>query len=461
MTFRLLILAALVALWPIAALAHAAEQAFVLLLPTGVYTASGVVAVAATVLLIAVAPPAAVGRMFRPVPLGRPGAGHGARMVTSMLAFVVFWALIAAGWWGTRDPLENPLPLTVWTLWWVAFVLTQGLLGDLWAWVNPWTGPAALARRLGARPLLRYPPALGHAPGLLVFFAFAAVLLADPAPADPARLAVYAGGYWLFAFAMLGLFGPRWLIRGEGLTMALRAYARLGIFGRLGGKRAAGLPGWRLLARPGGAGIGLMALVLLGAGSFDGVNETFRWFALLGVNPLEFPGRSAVIVPNLVGLAAGIAALTLVFATTCRAGLWLADSRMGTAAAIARFGPALLPIALGYHAAHYLPGFLVDVQYAALAINDPLHRGWNLLGLRDAYVTTGFFNTQATVRAIWLSQAGCVVGGHVLSVLLAHAIAVDAFGTTRRAALSQAPLAAFMIFYTFFGLWLLAAPRGA
>ena len=30
----------------------------------------------------------------------------------------------------------------------------------------------------------------------------------------------------------------------------------------------------------------------------------------------------------------------------------------------------------------------------------------------------------------------------------------------RRAVLGQAPLAAFMVAYTFFGLWLLASPRG-
>ena len=47
MTFRVALPAAVAALWPVSALAHAAEQAFVLLLPTGVYTAAGVAAGAA------------------------------------------------------------------------------------------------------------------------------------------------------------------------------------------------------------------------------------------------------------------------------------------------------------------------------------------------------------------------------------------------------------------------------
>jgi hypothetical protein len=48
-----------------------------------------------------------------------------------------------------------------------------------------------------------------------------------------------------------------------------------------------------------------------------------------------------------------------------------------------------------------------------------------------------------------------------VAVLLAHATAVRHFGSRRSAALSQVPLALFMIAYTFFGLWLLASPRGA
>ena len=76
-------------------------------------------------------------------------------------------------------------------------------------------------------------------------------------------------------------------------------------------------------------------------------------------------------------------------------------------------------------------------------------------------MTTGFFNTQDSVRAIFLTQAGAVVAGHMLSIVLAHAIAVRQFPTRRRAVLSQLPVAAFMVAYTLFGLWLLASPRGA
>lgn len=47
-----------------------------------------------------------------------------------------------------------------------------------------------------------------------------------------------------------------------------------------------------------------------------------------------------------------------------------------------------------------------------------------------------------------------------LANVLGQALAARMLGDARKAALSQAPLAAFMVLYTLFGLWLLASPRG-
>ena len=93
-------------------------------------------------------------------------------------------------------------------------------------------------------------------------------------------------------------------------------------------------------------------------------------------------------------------------------------------------------------------------------LSDPMGSGADLLDLGTFYVTTGFFNTPGTVKVIFLAQAGAVVVGHVIAILLAHALAVRGHDTNWRAVLGQAPLALFMIAYTFFGLWLLASPRG-
>lgn len=445
------------------AVAHASDQAFVLLLPTDVYTAAGVASVALTVVLLALLPADMAGRLFRPVLLWRRPRAGGLRAATCLSALALLAGLIWAGLSGPRDPLANPMSLAVWSVWWIGLVSVQGLLGDLWRWINPWAGLSLLVGwAMGGRALMRYPRRLGRLPGLVLFLAFASLLLADPAPADPARLARIVAAYTGFTALALAVFGPVWLIRGEAITLVMRSYARHGIFGRGGARAAVGLPAWQVAAAgvP-SLGAALFVLLLLGSGSFDGLNETFWWLGFLGINPLEFPGRSAVILQNLAGLVVANIALVVAFALCIWLGLRIARSDAGLAAAVSAFAPSILPIALGYHVAHYFATALVDAQYVYVALSDPLARGWDLLGIGQFYVTTGFFNTADTVRAIFLVQAGAVVIGHILAILVAHAQAVRWFGSGRQAVLSQAPLALFMIAYTWFGLWLLAAPRGA
>jgi hypothetical protein len=302
---------------------------------------------------------------------------------------------------------------------------------------------------------------LGIWPGLGLFLVFMAFLLADPAPTDPSRLAGIVGTYWSLTLLAVLLFGRRWLVTGEFATILMRAFASVGFFGRMQQRTVIGLQGWQVLRKgPVSLSLAVFILCLLGSGSFDGLNETFWWLSVLGINPLAFPGRSAIVNETIAGLLIFNAGLVIAFWLAIWMGEVLAQGQ-GVTRAVRTFAPSILPIAVGYHIGHYLPTFLVDAQYALAAASDPLARGDDLLGLGTFYVTTGFFNTQATVKVIWLSQAGAVVIGHVLAILLAHGLALRLYRDPKRALLSQLPLALFMVAYTFFGLWLLASPRGA
>jgi len=448
------------------ALAHATGQSFVALLPTGPYMAVGVMIVALSILLLWFLPHRSLDKLLPGVSVGRlaiRGVRTGALQNASSFAmFLWFCWLLYAGYAGTRDPLENPLVLGFWVAFWMAALMVQGLIFNLWEWISPWRWLVRPIIRLRGAGKFTLPWSFGAWPAVILLLCFSAFTLADPAPDDPARLASIGLAYLFITIAGMMLCGPRrWLAQVEFFTVVMTLFGRLAPWGMRARHIRLGWHGWQLgqglSMRP---GLPVFILVLLGTGSFDGFNETFVWLDFIGINPLAFPGRSAVVIPVICGLAAGNVILVTAFAMLLLMGDRIAGERHGTSQLVATFAPTILPIALAYHTAHYLPSLLVDGQYVLAALNDPFNSGANLLGRDGAYVTTGFFNHRETMRVIWLSQALIIVCGHVLAVVLAHAQALHVYRNLQRAFIAGMPLAIFMILYTWLGLWLLAAPKG-
>ncbi|HWE18048.1 MAG TPA: hypothetical protein VG758_12840 [Hyphomicrobiaceae bacterium] len=502
------------------ALAHGGERAFVLLMPTGYYLAGGTLAVAATFLLLAFLPGRISDRLAGarlPLLTLRPPSP----VAISLLSFLFLGVLLATGLFGSRDPLANPLPLTVWTLWWVGFTLATAALGNLWAYVNPWTGPYRLIMRLQAMltskvskvgaiapppplwgrdrvggiaelqtsafpppltpphkgegnpvgasggVLLPYPRRLGYWPAIVLFLGFAWFELIDIAPDDPERLAVAVGAYWLFTFIAVVLFGEdAWLGRAEPFSVFFRFIGGLSPLlwspaddNETRQRLSLALPGAALLDRgplpPSGA---LFILLTLASVSFDGLAKTFWWLGLNGINPLEFPGRSGVLGINSAGLVLTWEVLAVLYTAAVLLGWWLAGRQGKPGALLGTLVFSIMPIAIGFHFSHYLTALLVNAQYAYAAASDPFGAGTDVLALGHFHVTTSFLNTYEGTRAIWNAQTSAIVAGHVLAVLLAHELARRTIADQRALVLSQLPLAAIMVAYTLFGLWLLSTP---
>lgn len=393
---------------------------------------------------------------------------HGLRLTLSLLSFVFFLALVIAGFIGSRDPLSNPLPLTVWTLLWVGLTLLQGVLGNIWRLINPWYGPWRLMRRQSAvetePSVLRLPAWVGIWPAVGALLVFAWFELIYPAPDDPARLAWAAGSYWLFSFVMMLLFGfEEWSRRGEFLSVFLRM---MGNFGIVQGDRDEAvflrLPGSKLAeTRPLDVSGTIFLLFALASVSFDGFSKTFFWFWLNGLNPLEFPGRTALMHVNSIGLVGACLVLAGLFFACVVLGEWLSGRRATILLAAGTLVWSIVPIALAYHFSHYLTLLLVNGQYAAVALSDPFSLGWDLFGTAQMPVMAGIAAGSDAAWVIWNAQAAAIVGGHVLAVLVAHLLAYRLYGVGWSATRGQLPLTLLMIAYTVFGLWLLATPTAA
>lgn len=398
-----------------------------MLLPTGLYITGGALAVALSFAVMAFLPALRIPE--------RRAVERDAPRWLSSVSFVFLLLLLVAGWAGSRDPLDNPLPLTVWTLWWVGFTFLHAMLGNLWRALNPWRWMPFR----GVRPM----PA-GYWPAVALMLAFAWFELIYPAPQDPAVLAGVVLGYFVFTTAAVAVFGPTWLERGEAFSVFFGMVARLA-------------PRWRRLLAGEALPPSLVAFVLLALAivSFDGLSRTFWWLGLIGENPLEHPGRSAVMMPNTVGLLGTALAFVLCYLLTVKAGSVISGA---TDPGYGYYVLSIVPIAFGYHFAHYFPTFLVDSQYALRAFSDPLGRGWDLFGTRDLHVRTSFLADHASVYVIWNLQVAAIVAAHVAAVLVAHVLALRRHPATRTALASQLPMTGLMVGYTILGLWLLSTP---
>ena len=467
---------------PPIALAHAGERGFIMLLPTGLFITGGTIAVAVSFLVViwirASTLRCTIECARRPL-FSVPRSFFGANVAASAVLVV----LVAAGLLGSRDPLANPLPLSVWTLLWVGLTFAHAVLGYLWPVINPWTALAGLVRRFLGRILgwvpgrtprrtgdddagvLDWPEALGAWPAVVLLLLFAWFELVYPAPQDPEILAFVVAGYSIFTVTGMVLFGNEaWERNVEIFARFFRIVSWLAPLRTVeeGGARrvVAKFPGARLLEVDSLPAAGVVFVVVaLATVSFDGLSRTFWWLDLAGENPLEHPGRTVLVGRNTFGLLGAAAALLAAYAITAAAGAWWSGS--SPSAALRRFVVSIVPIAFGYHFAHYLPSFLVDAQYALKALSDPLDFGWNLLGTRDLHVTASFLTHHASVELIWYAQTAAIVAAHVAAVVVLHALSGDVREGRMATVRAELPLTVLMIGYTLFGLWLLSTPVAA
>lgn len=379
---------------------------------------------------------------------------------------------IASGLFGSSNPYAN----FNMTAFWVGFVLgltyLVALLGDVYAWINPWKtladGLAWLGR--GRGPLLRYPERLGWWPALLLYVAFIWVELFGYV--KPRSLSLILLGYSGINLLGAALFGrTAWFRYGEFFATYMRLVGSMAPL-----RHAPGNPGLRLRMPFAGLlelrverfSLLLFVLFMLSSTAFDGLRETAPWVRLFwgDIYSLLMPwvGNNFIAAfPSLRPLFLAWESTALLLSPFLYLGVYLLFvwlMKLVTATALPlrelalRFGPSLLPIALVYNISHYYTLLITQgVKLPSLA-SDPLDRGWNLFGTRD------WFSAAVIPDAgvVWHVQVGLIVAGHIVGVYLAHLEALRLFPDRRRATLSQLPMLLLMVAFTTAGLWILSQP---
>jgi hypothetical protein len=462
----LLLSASFASFFPQLTFAHAGSRGHVLLLPTQLYIVGGAAVVALTfaVMIFVVRQPLSGQHQISQNDENEAGPNYW----VSLLSLLTLLLLVWIGFNGNRDPIQNLLPLTVWVFWWIGFTMLTAIFGNFWAVISPWSILHKLVTlftgsKTGKKRSFGETERWAYWPAVILFFGFAWLELVHPSPMDPETLAGFILLYVLFTtLGIIFLGGKFWLKNGEPFSVLFRMVGWLAPFYlkrsaaqksrlRIGIRwPCAGL--LRSESLPTG-GVAFVILVLSTV-SFDGLSKTFWWLSLVEKNPLEYPGRTEMMLPNTLGLCITFLVLFSAFYAVKRLTSWLNPEDQQTSS----FIYSMIPIAFGYHFAHYLPTFIVDIQYALIALSDPFGIGWNLFGTADWVVSSSYLANYDSAVLIWYLQISGIVLAHVGAVIVFHLLQLHENRTLAKTLQGQFPATMLMIAYTVFGLWLLSTP---
>ncbi len=367
-------------------------------------------------------------------------------------AFALYLVCLYAAFGAFDAPDRNVLPVTLYVIVWVGGQLVGGLLGDLWAAINPIDTLARAAERVShlfGRTPGTGPVSWGHWPaafGLLIFLFYE---LSHPTGVFPSTLgpllAVHAGMTLVTGF----LWGADWVVDHEPFSVF---FAKVGAMAPLfairdesGRHQGIGLrsPMAGLANMVVKSGTVVLILVAIGGTSFDGFSESE-----LG---REFFGGYYSWTLAWAELGGLIVSVTIVSALYYGGVVWTSNvTGLSFDQTWREFAPSLVPIAFGYAIAHYFQLFADESQSFVFRLSDPLGRGWDLFGGADGLI----WRIDPDIVA-WV-QVGAMLLGHVGAVIVAHDRSIDLF-SANKALQSQVAMLVVMVAYSTLGLWLLLA----
>ena len=163
-------------------------------------------------------------------------------------------------------------------------------------------------------------------------------------------------------------------------------------------------------------GMEYFILLMIGTVTYDGLRGTTFWYNLFGSSTLDITFSTfAFFGINIVIIGS--------YRFACWFALKVSGEKQDLNNISLLFGHTMLPIAFAYHVTHYLSLLLYESQTILYRLNDPYGIGWNLFGIND--VSINYFLTPV---ALWGIQVFVTLAGHMLSVVLAHDLAIKLFG---------------------------------
>ena len=321
--------------------------------------------------------------------------------IGKLFGIIILFLLIAPGIFGNESSKTSVAPLILWVFLWIGVPVLGLLFGDIYSKFNP----------LNLFSLKSDKPESVYF-ACVLFIGLTWFELVWSRPGNPLNIAVVL--ITLFVCVnLLRYFLKKSLIEVDPLLLLHYLYSKLKLFNSKPYFRSL-LDNIGNLAKL--RGIEYFVLLMIGTVTYDGLRETTFWYNQFGSRTDDMGFSTMMFLIMNLGTI-------LFYRFACFFAIKVSGSDLELNHVSNLFGHTMLPIAFAYHVTHYLTLLLFESQTFFYRFNDPIGIGMNILNVQEP--TINYF---VEPLVIWGIQVAVTLLGHMLSVVLAHDLAVKLFG---------------------------------
>ena len=321
--------------------------------------------------------------------------------IGKLFGIIILFLLVAPGIFGNESSKTSVAPLILWVFLWIGVPVLGLLFGDIYSKFNP----------LNLFSLKSDKPESVYF-ACILFIGLTWFELVWRRPGNPLNIAVVL--ITLFVCVnLLRYFLKKSLIEVDPLLLLHYLYSKLKLFNSRPYFRSL-LDNIGNLAKL--KGIEYFVLLMIGTVTYDGLRETTFWYNQFGSRTDDMGFSTMMFLIMNLGTI-------LFYRFACFFAIKVGGSDLKLNHVSNLFGHTMLPIAFAYHVTHYLTLLLFESQTFFYRFNDPIGIGMNILNVQEP--TINYF---VEPLVIWGIQVAVTLLGHMLSVVLAHDLAVKLFG---------------------------------
>ena len=321
--------------------------------------------------------------------------------IGKLFGIIILFLLVAPGIFGNESSKTSVAPLILWVFLWIGVPVLGLLFGDIYSKFNP----------LNLFSLKSDKPESVYF-ACVLFIGLTWFELVWSRPGNPLNIAVVL--ITLFVCVnLLRYFLKKSLIEVDPLLLLHYLYSKLKLFNSKPYFRSL-LDNIGNLAKL--RGIEYFVLLMIGTVTYDGLRETTFWYNQFGSRTDDMGFSTMMFLIMNLGTI-------LFYRFACFFAIKVGGSDLELNHVSNLFGHTMLPIAFAYHVTHYLTLLLFESQTFFYRFNDPIGIGMNILNVQEP--TINYF---VEPLVIWGIQVAVTLLGHMLSVVLAHDLAVKLFG---------------------------------